>query len=182
MQRINMDLSYFVTNFDILAVFKDAKIRKYADLDKYADIYQLMPQRIDYVFILTESDTNTGHWTLLIRNDNIFEYFDSYGTSSNKILDYIPIFMNKKLGNNYNEDIGMMIKSIKQTDKFIYNKTKFQKDGNNINTCGRWCICRLALFLADDLNLKDFTNLIKMKAKQLKMTNDELITFLVSVK
>ena len=81
MHRINMDLSYFVTNFDILAVFKDAKIRKYADLDKYADIYQIMPQRIDYVFILTESDTNTGHWTLLIRNDNIFEYFDSYGTS-----------------------------------------------------------------------------------------------------
>ena len=59
MQRNNMDLSYFVTNFDILSVFKDAKIRKYADLDKYADIYQLMPQRIDYVIILTESDTNT---------------------------------------------------------------------------------------------------------------------------
>jgi uncharacterized damage-inducible protein DinB len=89
--------------------------------------------------------------------------------------------MNKRLGNNYNEDIGMMIKSIKKIDKFIYNKTKFQKEQEGINTCGRWVIARLSLFLSDDLDLKEFTKLIKTKAKQLKMTNDEFITFLVTV-
>ena len=136
---------------------------------------------MDFCFILTESELNSGHWTLLIRDDNNFEYFDSYGTSPKNILDYIPTFMNKRLGNNYNEDIGMMIKSIKKTDKFIYNKTKFQKEQEGINTCGRWVIARLSLFLSDDLNLKDFTKLIKTKAKQLKMTNDEFITFLVTV-
>ena len=35
-----MDLSYFVTNFDILAIFKNCKTVKYADLDQYSDIYQ----------------------------------------------------------------------------------------------------------------------------------------------
>ena len=45
--------------------------------------------------------------------------------------------MNRKLGNNYKEDIGKMINSIKPNDKFIYNKTKFQKDQEGINTCGR---------------------------------------------
>ena len=89
--------------------------------------------------------------------------------------------MNKKLGNKYSEDLGMIIKSIKPTDKFKYNKTKFQKDAPNINTCGRWVIARLSLFLSDDLDLKDFTKLIKTKVKQLKMTNDEFITFLVTV-
>jgi len=89
--------------------------------------------------------------------------------------------MNKKLGNNYKEDIGKMINSIKPTDKFIYNKTKFQKEAPNINTCGRWCIARLSLFLSDDLDLNEFTKLIKTKTKQLKMTNDEFITFLVTV-
>ena len=89
--------------------------------------------------------------------------------------------MNKKLGNNYGEDLGKMIKSIKSTHKFIYNKTKFQKEQENINTCGRWCIARLSLFLSDDLNLKEFTKLMKTKAKKLKMTNDEFITFLVTV-
>ena len=176
-------MDYFVTNKDLSAIFKNCKIIKYADLDQYSDIYQLLPNRIDFCFILTESETNnSGYWTLLIRDDNNFKYFDLYGVSPKHILDYIPNYINKKLGNNYMEDIGKMINSIKSTENFTYNKTKFQKDAPNINTCGRWCICRLALFLADDLNLKDFTNLIKMKAKQLKMTNDELITFLVSVK
>jgi hypothetical protein len=74
-----------------------------------------------------------------------------------------------------------MIKSIKPTDKFTYNITKFQKDVPNMNTCGRWCIVRLSLFLSDDLDLKDFTKLIKTKTNQLKITNDKFITFLVTV-
>jgi uncharacterized damage-inducible protein DinB len=75
----------------------------------------------------------------------------------------------------------LIIKSIKPTDKFTYNKTKFQKEQEGINTCGRWCIARLSLFLSDDLNLKEFAKLMKTKAKQLKMTNDEFITYLVNV-
>jgi hypothetical protein len=106
---------------------------------------------------------------------------DPYGVSPKNILDYIPNYMNKKLGNNYKEDIGKMIKSIKPTDKFIYNKTKFQKEPPNINTCGRWVIGRLALFLSDDLNLNEFNKLIKIKTKQLKMTPDQFITFLVTL-
>jgi Ulp1 family protease len=174
-------MDYFVTNGDLQAIFKNCKIIKYAELDQYSDIYHLLPNRMDFCFILTESELNSGHWTLLIRDDNNFEYFDSYGTSPKNILDYIPTFMNKRLGNNYNEDIGMMIKSIKKTDKFIYNKTKFQKEQEGINTCGRWVIARLSLFLSDDLDLNEFTKLIKTKSKQLKMTNDEFITFLVNV-
>ena len=32
------------------------------------DIYQLLPNRIDFV---SESEENSGHWTLLIRDNNI---------------------------------------------------------------------------------------------------------------
>jgi hypothetical protein len=74
-----------------------------------------------------------------------------------------------------------MIWRIKPTDKFIYNTTKFQKEQEGINTCGRWCIARLSLFLSNDLDLNEFTKLIKSKTKQLKMTNDEFNTFLVTV-
>jgi len=174
-------MDYFVTSTDLQAIFKNCKIVKYADFDNYKVIYQLLPNRMDFVFLLTESEKNSGHWTLIIRDNNIFEYYDSYGTSPKNILDYIPSFKNKQLGNNYGEDLGKMIRSIKPTDKFIYNKTKFQKEAPNINTCGRWVIARLSLFLSDDLNLKEFTKLMKTKAKNLKMTNDQLITFLVTV-
>jgi uncharacterized damage-inducible protein DinB len=86
-----------------------------------------------------------------------------------------------ELGNDFQEDLRKMIRSIKPTDKFIYNKTKFQKEQEGINTCGRWVIARLSLFLSDDLDLKEFTKLMKTKAKQLKMTLDQFITFLVTV-
>jgi len=174
-------MEYFVTSTDLQAIFRNCKIVKYAGLDQYSDIYQLLPNRMDFVFLLTESEENSGHWTLIIRDDNTFEYFDSYGTSQNNILDYIPSFKNKQLGNNYSEDLGKMINSIKPSDKFIYNKTKFQKEQEGINTCGRWVIARLSLILSDDLNLKDFTKLMKTKAKKLKMSNDEFRTFLVTV-
>ena len=59
--------------------------------------------------------------------------------------------------------------------------TKFQKEAPNINTCSRWVIARLSLFLSDDLYLKEFTKLMKTKAKNVKMTNDEFVTFLVTV-
>jgi len=176
-----MDLSYFVTSTDLQSIFKNCKIVKYADLDNYKDIYQLLPNRMDFVFLLTESEKNSGHWTLIIRDDDTFEYSDSYGTSPKNILDYIPKYMNKKLGNDFQEDLGKMIISIKPTDKFVHNKTKFQKEQKGINTCGRWVIARVSLFLSDDLNLKEFTKLMKTKAKKLKMTNDEFITFLVTV-
>ena len=176
-----MDLSYFVTSTDLQSIFKNCKIVKYADLDNYKDIYQLLPNRMDFVFLLTESEKNSGHWTLIIRDDDTFEYFDSYGTPPKRILDYISKYMNKKLGNDFQEDLGKMIISIKPTDKFVHNKTKFQKEHKGINTCGRWVIARVSLFLSDDLNLKEFTKLMKTKAKKLKMTNDEFITFLVTV-
>jgi Ulp1 family protease len=136
---------------------------------------------MDFDFLLTESKKNSGHWTIMIRDEDTFECFDSYGTSPKNILDYIPNYMNTKLGNDFKEDLGKMIRSIKPTDKFMYNKFKFQKEALNINTCGRWVIARLNLFLSDDINLKEFTKMMKTKAKKLKMTNDEFISFLVTV-
>ena len=97
-------MDYFVSSTDLQSIFKNCKIIKYADLDNYDDIYMLLPNRMDFCFILTESEKNSGHWCLLIRDDNNFEYYDSCGVSHKNILDYIPNYMNKKLGNNYSEE------------------------------------------------------------------------------
>ena len=174
-------IKYFITNFDILQVFPNSKIIKYADLDQYNSIYDLMPSRIDYVFLLTENDVNIGHWTLMTRSDGKFHYFDSYGEKPQSILNFISPKMNKKLGNNYSEDLGKMIKSIKKNHKFTYNKYQFQADLLDVNTCGRWCILYLSLFLTDDLSNEEFIKLIKYKSKQLKLSQDELVTFLVNI-
>ena len=174
-------IKYFITNFDILSVFPNCKIIKYADLDSYKNIYELMPSTTDFVFLLTESETNSGHWTLLLRSEDKFEYFDSYGESPQNILSFISPKMNKKLGNIYKEDLGKMLKSIKSNHKYSYNKFQFQSDGIDVNTCGRWCILRCALFLIDNMMKDDFTKLIKYKSKQLNLSFDELVSFLIPI-
>ena len=174
-------MKYFVSNYDILNIFRDCKIITYADMDKYKDIYELLPMTMDFCFILTESEKNSGHWTILIRHNNNFEYFDSYGNSPKSILDFTPKYMNKLLGNNWNKDLGKMIKSIKKGDTFSYNKTVYQQDLIEIATCGRWCILKVSLFLTNNMNNKDFRKLMEAKQKEFKRPYDEIICELVNM-
>ena len=175
-------MKYFVSNYDINNIFKDCKIIKYADLGNYKDIYELLPFNMDFVFLLTESEVNSGHWTVLIRHDNQFEYFDSYGNSPQSILSFTPKFMNNLLGNSWNEDLGKMIKSIKKSGKFSYNKTEYQDiDFLEIATCGRWCILKVSLFLTNNMNNKDFRKLMQLKQKEMKRPYDEIICELVNM-
>jgi hypothetical protein len=175
-------MDYFVSNFDILNLFPDAKIKTFSELDKYNTIYDLMPNKIDYVFILTESEKNKGHWTLLMRREDTFSYFDSYGNSPKIILSFTPKFMNKYLGNDWNQDLGKMIKSIKGKRNFSYNRTAFQNIKNPKSaTCGRWCIYRLFNFLMESLDSAQFLKKM-MEQKQIsKLSYDETIVILVPI-
>ena len=116
-------IKYFITNHDFDKLIHNVKIVKFADLDQYESIYDLLPQKIDYVVILTETEgINTGHWQLLLRNNNVFEFFDSYGDEPRTILKFITKKMNQYLGNDFNKDMGHILKSIKPPDKLIINE------------------------------------------------------------
>ena len=173
------DIQYFITNFDLQSAFPNCKIVKYAELDIYETIYDLLPNQMDFCFILTESKYNVGHWTVLIRNDNKFEYFDSYGDSPKSILDFIPKYMNKQLGNNWSQDLGKIIGSIKKIDKFMYNKYPLQQEMSGINTCGRWVIIRVSTFLKESIDNKAFVSFIKNQQRKVKRPLDEVVCMLV---
>jgi len=173
------DIQYFITNFDLQSAFPNCKIVKYADLDIYETIYDLLPNQMDFCFILTESKYNVGHWTALIRNGSNFEYFDSYSDSPKSILDFIPKYMNSRLGNSWNEDLGKIIGSIKKSDKFLYNKYPLQQEMEGVNTCGRWVIIRVATFLKESLDNKQFVSYIKAQQRKVNKPFDEVVCMLV---
>ena len=115
----------------------------------------------------------------LIKNDNKFEYFDSYSDSPKTILDFIPKYMNKQLGNNWSQDLRKIIVSIKKSDTFICNKFPLQQEMEGINTCGRWCILRVATFLKENLDNKQFVSFIKKQQRKVDKPFDEVICMLV---
>ena len=182
------ELIKFTSNFDIIRIFPDAKdrIKTFAQLSDYKNIYELMPNKIDYVFLLTESEKNKGHWTLLLRRNNNFEYFDSYGHSPKQILSFTPKFMNQFLGNDWNEDLGKMLKSIvpPQIPFKNYSRKAFQDISiEEIATCGRWCIHRLYLFLMGSITNKEFEKIMKQHYTKMKgkLSYDEIICQIINI-
>lgn len=176
------DINYFITNHDLDKLIHNVKIVKFADLENYESIYALVPKKIDFVVILCETEgVNTGHWQLLLRNNNVFEFFDSYGDEPKTIIKFITKKMNQYLGNDYNKDMGHILKSIKPTDKLIINKYEFQSDTNDVNTCGRWVASRIINFMLG-MDNKQFINWFKQIKKQNpRLKNDEIISELIKI-
>ena len=58
-----------------------------------------------------------------------------------------------------------------------YNKKKFQKMDNNINTCGRWCIVFLSKFI-QGYSLKEFQLWMDKEKRRTGYNYDEIVTLL----
>ena len=87
--------------------------------------------------------------------------------------------MNNKLGNSWSQDLGKIIGSIEKTDKFLYNKFPLQQGMEGIHTCGRWCILRVATFLKESLDNKQFVSYIKKHQRKVNKPFHEVICMLV---
>jgi|AntAceMinimDraft_1070359.scaffolds.fasta_scaffold126119_2 hypothetical protein len=54
-------IKYFMTNHDLMNMFPNCKIVKLADLSLYKYIYDLLPNKIAFIFMLTETEPDYGH-------------------------------------------------------------------------------------------------------------------------
>ena len=59
-------------------LWKDTKIITYPELAKYDSIEQLLPKPNDFAIVLLLETPMSGHWTALLKYNNIYEGFDSY--------------------------------------------------------------------------------------------------------
>ena len=56
---------------------------------------EILPDKNTYCIILYQSSPHSGHWVALLRYDNLYEYFDSYGNVIDEPLSWVPLSMNK---------------------------------------------------------------------------------------
>lgn len=174
-------LATMITDADFSRYFNDApeKIIKYSQLDNMKDINDLLPNEKDYRIILTETKKNEGHWCCILKYKDIetgkhyIEWFDSYSGKPDSELAFIPTPIKKMLGQDKNH-LSRILKTVKKPYDILYNGTKYQKLMDGINTCGKWCICRIMMFLAG-YSLHDFKKFIKESAKLQNKPYDILI-------
>ena len=81
----------------------------------------------------------TGHWVCLLNKSDSIEFFDPYGHKPDDITEYISQPVREEL----NITKRMLLPLLKQSGKPIdYNTHAFQKDRNDIATCGRHAVVR----------------------------------------
>lgn len=178
---IRNNLEEFTSNVDFknyFGFFINDRIISYSELKNYKTLTSLLPKNGSFKILLYEQRRNTGHWVLLLRYDDIVEYFDSYGNPPNYPLTYSET-MNSQLDQRYEYLHNLF--SDQSEFNIVYNKYKFQSDLNDAATCGKHVLLRLIKFKYSDLDLPSYIEYFKRLARKYKLTNDELVTLLIPV-
>lgn len=174
---------------DINFYLPNTKIIKYSDLKNVKNIEDLLPNNKSNVVILYEiNGINDGHWVAIMRykdhkRGDIIEFFDSIADdgSPDSELKWISKSKNKMFGQSKPYLTNLLNKSVLPV---IFNKLKFQSDGNKkdgylINTCGKHIVFRILNLLDKDLNLEDYQKLLKDVKKDSGNTFDEIVSHLI---
>ena len=150
--------AYSLSDKDVKSIIPTLKVVSYPELLSATSIDQVLDEKGRLMLLYLTENENTGHWVCLLkrRGTKCIEYFDPYGK-------YGPDGESKWLTPEELEEFGQdtfhLSKLIKNSPyKLVVNKTQFQKDKRDVNTCGRHCLTRLYL---KHLSLPEYTKLVK---------------------
>lgn len=145
-------------------------IVSYSDLEKLSSINQL-PLEEGVILLYQLEDESTGHWCSLFRNsDGLVEFFDPYGKKPDHWL-----FKMKSYNNEYPFLTQLLLQEQEEENKpIVYNEVSFQKNGDDIATCGRWCVLRLKY---KNLPLDIFQTYFGFN--KITLTSDELVSLII---
>jgi len=160
---------------DLLQEDTKVKIVRFSDLYNYKSLQKLLPKKNSFIVIFIETeDYYRGHWIALFRYNNSFEFFDSYGLTEKEDYFLVPNDTKKQLNEKD------YLKNLFKNNLVIENKKDFQQWDKDINTCGRWCVIRIYLFLKG-YDLKHFIKQIDLLMQLYKFNSyDELAVYFTS--
>ncbi len=170
-----------LTNYDLENYIGANKIVKYSDIDEMKHIDELLPNAIDFRVVLYETLRNSGHWIVIVRNDDRGEYifFDSYGNKLGSHSKFNTAEKNRLLGNKMHA-LKDLLKTRKKGMKVVSNTNRLQTLQSGSETCGRWVILFLKMYLDRGLNLQQFEEMIdSVKAKKSFENRDMVSCFFI---
>jgi hypothetical protein len=122
---------YALSDKDIRDILGDVPIFTSRDLGSVQSADSLFDSKGRCVILYTPQSPTEGHWTCLLKKPNGIYFFDSYGDKpdNDEALGDVPPYLTKLL---------------KGSGKPVYYNTKqYQKERNDVATCGRHIISRL---------------------------------------
>jgi hypothetical protein len=177
MNKINLIIHKPLSDSDLKSILgSETKIITYPELSKYNNINELLPNSYDFVIILLLETPASGHWTALLKYNNGFEFFDSYGNAPDvDLTKWLTPQERLKLGESQK-----YLSFLLQGQPYIYNKVKYQIMKRGINTCGSHVAYRCFLFKKKQFNLLDYQKHVKNYTHLYGLTPDQLVATFVS--
>jgi len=155
--NINYSLSFEDIKNKLNKFYPDDKFRMelYDNLINFNTIDDLFGND-DIIFILYRFGNNYGHWCCLTRqteDPKYITFFDSYGKFIDDTLDSTPIIYKPELSD-------LLYRHLEENKKnqVEYNNYQMQQFGDNISTCGRFCIL---WSLYKDMPIDNFISILK---------------------
>lgn len=155
-EKLDEVKEYALSNDDIQRILEpDTKIFAYPKFAEMKHIDEAFDPLGRCIFLFLTKSPTSGHWLTMFKRDGHIEYFDSYGEKPEAQREWITKERLEELGEGHPYLMDLLKAS---RYKVFYNTVKYQKDRDDLNTCGRWCVARL---LFKDLSNLQFYNLVK---------------------
>ena len=146
---------YPLTDEDIQKIIPGLKVISYPDLNNMSHIEEAFDSHGRCLILYLTEDRHTGHWVCMIKKGKTIEYFDPYGKYR---PDEEREWLTKRKLEELDQDYPTLTNLLKESRyKVLTNPYHFQKERNDISTCGRHCISRLHF---KDLTLPAYKRLI----------------------
>lgn len=160
------------------ALGSDAKIIPYHELKNYRTMDELLPKPKDAVMLLYENSPMNGHWCCLTKNKGEISFFDPYGEIVDKQLQYSN-YSQKRVEGGADQSLHQLLSTSRLP--VYFNDYKYQRDGGDVNTCGRHTINFIRYNQRHGLDLEDYNEMMKKAQKKSGLPYDELISKMVPI-
>jgi hypothetical protein len=152
---VSQDPSYSLSGREMQNLLPEARLHLFRDLRKLGSLDELLGPG-GTAIILYELEPGKGHWTLVFkRPDKVIECFDSLGFVPDDEIGFIP----KRFREESRQENTHLLNLLADVpDRIEYNEKELQRDAPGVNTCGRWCVYRVA---HRDMSIKRFQTYVR---------------------
>ena len=141
------------------------KITTYSDLANVRNINELFDSKGRAIIFYPQQNEQSGHWTALIKDGRNIEFFDPYGEPPDAQKDGISKSKLEQMRMDHPDLTNLLENS---GCRVIFNKIQLQKLANDVQTCGRHCVCRLLYYKQ---SIQRYRDMIKRSG----LTPDEFV-------
>ena len=161
-------INYRLKTSQVLANIAGSRLVIYDDLVHYHRLIDLVKYGEVIILHIPVENKMSGHWVMLWRNREGFNYFCPYALAIDQIM---------YSGSQFGQSLPHLSRLIlTHPGQVMFNEIPLQQHKANVNTCGRWCIVRA---MCRDMTEVEFSHFIGSQETDF-WTPDRLVTSFTS--